>query len=101
MAKWATVTVLDQQGRRHSLDIQADSTFDAAHRYVMYAKEPLWVPQQEKPPIPTLATLFEVRVEGKSYKVKGTDLQEWIKKRTYELGGPRGYLFAKRPTLEE
>ena len=66
----------------------------------MYAKESLWYPHQEKPPIPTLATLFEVRLEGRIYKVKGTDLQQWIKKRTSELGGPRGYLFAKRPTLE-
>ena len=29
--RWCTVTVTDQDGRRHSIDVQATSTFDAAH----------------------------------------------------------------------
>ncbi len=31
VAKWCTVTVTDGEGKRYSLDIQADSSFDAAH----------------------------------------------------------------------
>ena len=38
-AKWVTVTVTDPDGRRHSLDVQATSTYDAAHLYVVEAKK--------------------------------------------------------------
>jgi hypothetical protein len=37
--RWCTVTVADEDGRRHSLDVQASSTFDAAHLYVAHAKK--------------------------------------------------------------
>jgi hypothetical protein len=36
--KWCTVTVTDAEGRRHSVDVQAVSTYDAAHIYVTHAK---------------------------------------------------------------
>jgi hypothetical protein len=36
--RWCTVTVTDQDGRRHSVDVQATSTFDAAHLFVVEAK---------------------------------------------------------------
>src|SRR6476659_2276847 len=36
--RWCTVTVTDQDGRRHSVDVQATSTFDAAHSFVVEAK---------------------------------------------------------------
>jgi len=35
---WCTVTVTDANGRRHSLDVIASSTYDAAHLYVTHAK---------------------------------------------------------------
>ena len=94
--RWCTVTVTDQDGRRHSVDVQATSTFDAAHLFVVEAKKERAVGL----PKPTLATVFEVVAAGKVYRVTGTALQTWIvgKRRTWN--GPRGYLFCKRPGLE-
>jgi hypothetical protein len=54
--RWCTVTVTDQDGRRHSVDVQATSTFDAAHLFVVEAKKERAVGL----PKPTLATVFEV-----------------------------------------
>jgi hypothetical protein len=36
--RWCTVTTTDAEGRRHSVDVQAASTFDAAHIYLTHAK---------------------------------------------------------------
>ena len=36
--KWATVTVIEPDGRRYSIDVQADSSYDAAHQFVLQAK---------------------------------------------------------------
>ena len=36
--RWCTVTVIEQSGRRHSVDVLACSTFDAAHIFVTHAK---------------------------------------------------------------
>jgi hypothetical protein len=36
--RWCTVTVTDPDGRRRSVDVQATSTFDAAHLFVVDAK---------------------------------------------------------------
>jgi hypothetical protein len=33
MAEWCTVTVIDPDGRRHSLDVLAEGTYDAAHLF--------------------------------------------------------------------
>ena len=35
--RWCTVTVTDVEAGRHSLDLPASSTFDAAHLYVTQA----------------------------------------------------------------
>jgi hypothetical protein len=94
--KWCTVTVTDDQGRRHSLDLQAASTFDAAHIYVCHVKEH----PGRGHPRPTLATVFEVVIEGKVFRVDGRALQRWIMKRRQELNGPKGMLFRQRPVLE-
>jgi hypothetical protein len=60
--RWCTVTVVDSEGRRHSLDLRAGSLYDAAHIYVCHTKE-----HPEKGlPRPTLATAFEVVVDGRS-----------------------------------
>ena len=37
VGKWCTVTVTDGDGKRYSVDVNADSSYDAAHLY-------LWVP---------------------------------------------------------
>src|ERR1019366_7570626 len=63
--RWCTVTVTDQDGRRHSVDVQATSTFDAAHLFVVEAKKERAVGL----PKPTLATVFEVVAAGKVYRV--------------------------------
>jgi hypothetical protein len=72
--RWCTVTVTDQDGRRHSVDVQATSTFDAAHLFVVEAKKERAVGL----PKPTLATVFEVVAAGKVYRVTGTAPQTWI-----------------------
>jgi hypothetical protein len=93
--KWCTVTVVDRDGRRYSLDVQASSTYDAAHLYLAHAKsEP-----QAQLPIPTTETLFEVVTGGKVYSVRGAALQRWIEQRRQEWKGPKGLLFSQRPRL--
>jgi hypothetical protein len=90
-----TVTVTDEQGRRHSLDVEASSTFDAAHLYVAHVKSAV----EGQFPIPTAATVFEVVASGRVYHLKGTALQKWILQRRQEWNGPKGLLFRQRPTL--
>jgi hypothetical protein len=94
--KWCTVTVVDAEGRRHSLDLQAESSFDAAHVYVCHTNEH---PERGLPRA-TLSTTFEVTVNKKVYLVEGKALQRWIIWQRQELKGPKGMLFARRPILE-
>ena len=96
VSRWCTVTVTDPDGRRHSLDVLADSTYDAAHLFVVEAKKERVVGM----PKPTLATVFEVVVSGKVYRVAGAGLQRWIVERRQTWKGPKGYMFSKRPGLE-
>ena len=81
--RWCTLTVTDDQGRRHSLDLQAASTFDAAHIYVCQVEEH----PERGHPCPTLATIFEVVIDGRVYRVEGRALLRWIAKRRQELNG--------------
>ena len=94
--RWCTVTVTDPDGRRHSVDVQATSTFDAAHLFVVEAKKERAVGL----PKPTLATVFEVVADGKVYRVPGSALQRWIVEKRQTWNGPKGYLFCQRPGLE-
>lgn len=94
--RWCTVTVTDAEGRRHSVDVQAASTYDAAHIYVTHAREQ---PSAGIPPL-TLATVFEVVINGKVHVVEGRALQRWIVRERSERKGPRGLLFSRRATLE-
>src|SRR5689334_3416122 len=94
--RWCTVTVADPDGRRHSVDVYATSTFDAAHLYVVEAKKERAVGL----PKPTLATIFEVVTSGKVYHVAGAALQRWIVERRQTWNGPKGFLFGQRPGLE-
>jgi hypothetical protein len=96
LVNWATVTVTDSAGKRYSLDVEAESTYDAAHLFLMKAKEHVI---REPLPIPSLDTTFEVTVNGKVHKVSGAKLQRWILKRREEWKGPRGLLFKQRPIL--
>jgi hypothetical protein len=96
VSRWCTVTVTDSDERRHSLDVPADSTYDAAHLFVVEAKKARAVGL----PKPTLATVFEVVANGKVYHMAGTALQRWIVERRQKWNGPKGYLFSQRPGLE-
>ena len=88
------MTVTDSDGCRRSVDVEATSTFDAAHLYLCHLRNhPDW-------PRPTRATIFEVVTEGKVYRVGGSRLQRWIVERRQELKGPRGMLFRERPMLD-
>jgi hypothetical protein len=90
------VTVVDPEGRRHSVDVLAESTYDAAHLFVVEAKKERSVGL----PKPTTATVFEVVTDGKVYRVAGTALHRWIVKRRQSWNGPKGFMFCKRPGLE-
>ena len=96
VSRWCTVTVIDPDGRRHSLDVLADSTYDAAHLFVVEAKKERSVGL----PKPNLSTVFEVVTGGKVYHVAGVALQRWIVDRRQKWNGPKGYMFCKRPGLE-
>ena len=98
--KWATVTVIESDGRRYSIDVQAESSYDAAHQFVVQAKSQRAALDPNNLPIPTLATMFEVVTDGKVYRVGGNALQKWIVKRRQELNGPKGQLFRQRPVLD-
>ena len=54
--------------RRYSLDVQAESTYDAAHLFLTKAKEHVI---REPLPIPSLETVFEVTVNGRVHHVPG------------------------------
>jgi hypothetical protein len=90
------VTITDPDGRRHSLDVLADSTYDAAHLFVVEAKKE----RAGGLPKPALATVFEVVADGRIYHVAGASLQRWIVERRQKWNGPKGYLFCQRPGLE-
>jgi hypothetical protein len=50
--------------------------------------------------MPTVATIFEVVIGERVYRVAGSALQRWIVERRGRLNGPKGHLISKRPTLE-
>lgn len=95
MGKWCTVTVIDREGRRYSLDVLADSSYDAAHLYLTHVRGNPGCAL----PIPTTATLFEVVADGRISRVPGARLKTWIESRRQEWKGPRGLLFRQRPVI--
>ena len=95
--RWCTVTVTDDEGRRHSVDVQATSSFDAAHLLVVEAEKE----RSAGLPKPTLATVFEVVTAGRIYHVTGTALRRWIVEKRSTWKGPQGFLFCQRPFRNE
>jgi len=87
--------MVEDGGRRYSVDVCASSTFDAAHLFVTHAKDD----PRNGIPKPTINSTFEVAIDGKIHRVRGRALQRWILNRRKELGGPAGYIFSKRPNL--
>src|SRR5450631_316434 len=95
-SRWATVSMVDEGGRRHSVDVCASSTFDAAHLFITHAK----ADPRNGIPRPTVETVFEVVIDGKVHRVAGKALQRWILKQRQERKGRAGFLFSQRPVLE-
>jgi len=95
MGKWCTVTVIDGEGKRYSLDVSADSSYDAAHLYLTHVRGN----RSSGFPIPTTSTLFEVVTDGRIHHVQGARLKKWIENRRHEWKGPRGLLFSQRPMI--
>jgi hypothetical protein len=95
--RWATVTLIEPSGRRWSVDLVASSVFDAAHLFVAHAMEN----PRNGLPRPTTESVLEVIVDGKVHRVEGQALQRWILRERNERGGPAGYVFGKRPLLDE
>jgi hypothetical protein len=94
--RWCTVTVTDAEGRRHSVDVQATSSFDAAHLYVVEAKKERAVGL----PKPTLATVFEVVTAGRVYPRDGSRAGALNCGKAEGLESAESYLFRRRPRLE-
>ena len=96
MGKWCTVTVSDVTGRRYSLDLSAESSYDAAHLYMAHvAREP-----RCGLPTPTVDTVFEVVTDGVIHQVDGKRLKQWIERKRMDMNGPRSVLFRRRPRFE-
>ena len=95
VGKWCTVTVTDGEGKRYSLDVNADSSYDAAHLYLTHVRGSPGCGL----PIPTTSTLFEVVTQGSIHRVPGARLKKWIENRRQEWKGPRGLLFSQRPMI--
>lgn len=76
MEKRCTVCVANAEGRRHSPDLQTESTFDAAHCFVTSAK----AHPESGLPRATLATAFKVVIDGKVFKVEGAAPQRSIER---------------------
>jgi hypothetical protein len=93
-------TVTDAEGARHSIDVRAESTFDAAHLYVATARSQQAAMLPSRIPVPTVAIVFEVVAEGKIFRVHRAALRRWIAKRREELGGPKGQLVRERPGID-
>jgi hypothetical protein len=83
MGKRCTVTITDGEGKRYSLDVNAGSSYDAAHLFVTHVRN--------NPscglPIPTTSTQFDVVTDGRIYRVPGTRLKKWIENRRSEWKG--------------
>lgn len=91
------MTVIEESGSRHSVDVLASSTFDAAHIFVTHAKA------DPRNGIMRLSvdSVFEVVVDSRIHHIAGKALQQWILKEREERKGPRGILFSWRPTLDD
>ena len=64
MAKWCAVTIVDGAGQQYSLDVQARSSYDAAHLYLTHVVGPPGCGM----PVPTTETVFEVVANGRIHR---------------------------------
>jgi hypothetical protein len=96
MSQWCTVTVTDVDGRRHSIDVLADSSYDAASLFLARAA---FDPDNGLPQ-PTIDTVFQVIMGWRRFRVYGTALQRWIIDRRQTLGGEEDDVLHGGPELE-
>ncbi|MGI9071415.1 MAG: hypothetical protein ACR2JB_08895 [Bryobacteraceae bacterium] len=74
--RWCAVTVRDERGTAHTIEVLARSTHHAASLFLGQARAKL--PGQNLP-FPTEKTIFEVRLIGEQrvYRVPGGRVQQW------------------------
>src|SRR3954453_17886571 len=64
----------------YSLDVNATSSYDAAHLYLTHVKS--------NPaygfPVPTTSTVFKIVTDGRILRVEGSRLKRWIENRRQE-----------------
>ena len=89
------MTVTVGGGQRYSVDVNADSSYDAAHLYLTHVRGN----PASGFPIPTSSTEFEVVTGGRIHHVHGVRLKKWIENRRQVLKGPKGMLFSQRPMI--
>jgi hypothetical protein len=75
------VTITDGEGKRYSLDVNADSSYYAAHLFVRNNPTCRF-------PIPAASTQFDVVTDGRIRRVAGARLKKWIENRRSECNGP-------------
>jgi hypothetical protein len=59
MGRWCIVTITDGEGKRFSLDVNADSSCDAPHRFVTHVRNN----PSRGFPIPATSTQFDIVTE--------------------------------------
>jgi hypothetical protein len=96
MSQWCTVTVTDVDGRRHSIDVLADSSYDAASLFLAKAA---FDPDAGLPQ-PTIDTVFQVIAGWRMFRVHGTALERWTIDQRQTLGGEGEGLSYAGPELE-
>lgn len=74
--RWCAVTVRDDQGKPHTLEVLARSTHHAAALFIGQARAKL--PGRDLP-VPTEKTIFEIRLIGEQriYRALGARVQQW------------------------
>ena len=83
------MTLIDSDGMRHSLDVLADSSYDACHVFMTHAKNE----RRSGLPIPTADTVFEVTAKGGFCGTFGRVADNrWMRKRQQR----RNPFFSKR-----
>ena len=95
--RWCTVTMIEESGRRHSVDVWPPAL---SMQRVSSSHMPRQTPRNGIPRL-SLDSVFEVVVDGKIRRIEGRALQQGILKERKERKGPRGVLFSRRPTLDD
>jgi hypothetical protein len=88
VANGAPVTVTDKQGRRYTLDVNANRSYDAA---ILTSRNVV-----RNPAFGILLDVVRDHHRGQDLHVEGQKLKEWIEWRRIDSNGPRGHLSSQR-----